>query len=106
MQSLVKIVYNQIQPTSYAEKEPSKRNPTSFTSLSKILDDVKWRNGRNDLWIPMYDIVQTNGKNWNQPDDYNWCKHDSHFVSAKVLQSKQAHQYNTSKYQQFTYKNR
>lgn len=52
-----------MQPTSYAKKNPSKRNPAVFSTYFKVRDNIMWRNCTNNLWIPIYDVVQTNGQN-------------------------------------------
>jgi len=93
----------QIQHTSYGKKDPSKWNPTFFTSMVEELYNVMRRQSMNNLWVPMYNVVQSNGQNWHQPDDYNWCKHKGYLVSATMLQSKEADQNDTGKQDKFAY---
>ena len=57
----------------------------------------------NNLWVPMYNVVQSNGENRNQPDDYNWCKHKGYLVGATMLQCKEADQNDTGKQDKFAY---
>jgi len=92
-----------IQHTSYGKKDPPKWNPTIFTRLAEELYNVMRRQSMNNLRVPVYNVVQSNGENWHQPDDYNWCKHKGYLMSAAMLQSKEANQNDTGKQDKYTY---
>lgn len=51
----------------------------------------------------MYYVVQTNGENWQQPDDNYWSKHKCNLMGATMLQSKQTNQYGTSNQKECPY---